>query len=94
MHPVCVIIKTKAVSNSPAFTIKLFVENFFILIKAFLIGVYMIKKADIILLIVILAVGIPLSVLSLSAGTSGDRVRISLNGKVYEHFLRHRRRQS
>ena len=43
----------------------------------------MIKKADIILLIIILAVGIPLSVLSLSAGTSGDRVRISLNGKVY-----------
>lgn len=43
----------------------------------------MIKKADIILLIVILAVGIPLAVLSLSSGTGGDKVKISLNGKVY-----------
>ena len=42
----------------------------------------MIKKADIILLIIILAVGIPLSVLSLTAGTTGDRVEISLNGRV------------
>ena len=43
----------------------------------------MIKKADIILLIVILAVGIPLAILSLSSGTGGDKVKISLNGKVY-----------
>ena len=83
MQPVCVIIKKKAASTVAAFVINFLIEIFFILIKTFLAGVYMIKKADIILLIIILAVGIPLSVLSLSAGTSGDRVRISLNGKVY-----------
>ena len=43
----------------------------------------MIKKADIILLIVILAVGIPMSVLSLTAGTGGDKVKISADGHVY-----------
>lgn len=43
----------------------------------------MIKKADIILLIVILAVGIPMSVLSLTAGTGGDKVKISTDGQVY-----------
>ena len=43
----------------------------------------MIKKADIILLIVILAVGIPMSVLSLTAGTDGDKVKISADGQVY-----------
>lgn len=43
----------------------------------------MIKKADIILLIVILAVGIPMSVLSLTAGTGGDKVKISADGQVY-----------
>ena len=43
----------------------------------------MIKKADIILLIIILAVGIPLSVLSLTAGTAGDKVQISADGEVY-----------
>ncbi len=49
----------------------------------------MIKKADIILLIVILAVGIPLAVLSLSSGTGGDKVKISLNGKVYGTYPLH-----
>lgn len=43
----------------------------------------MIKKADIILLIVILAVGLPMSVLSLTAGTGGDKVKISTDGQVY-----------
>ena len=43
----------------------------------------MIKKADIVLLIIILAVGIPLSVLSLMAGTAGDKVQISADGEVY-----------
>ena len=43
----------------------------------------MIKKADIILLIVILAVGIPMSVLSFTAGTGGDKVKISADGQVY-----------
>ena len=43
----------------------------------------MIKKADIVLLIIILAVGIPLSVLSLTAGTAGDKVQISADGEVY-----------
>ena len=43
----------------------------------------MIKKADIILLIVILAVGIPMSVLSLTSGTSGDKVKISTDGQIY-----------
>ena len=43
----------------------------------------MIKKADIILLIVILAVGIPMSVLSLTAGTGGDKVKISTDGQIY-----------
>lgn len=43
----------------------------------------MIKKADIILLIVILAVGIPMSVLSLTAGTGGDKVKISTDGQAY-----------
>ena len=43
----------------------------------------MIKKADIILLIVILAVGIPMSVLSLTSGTGGDKVKISTDGQVY-----------
>ena len=43
----------------------------------------MIKKADIVLLIVILAVGIPMSVLSLTAGTGGDKVKISTDGQVY-----------
>lgn len=43
----------------------------------------MIKKADIVLLIIILAVGIPLSVLSLAAGTAGDKVQISAEGEVY-----------
>ena len=43
----------------------------------------MIKKADIILLIVIRAVGIPMSVLSLTAGTGGDKVKISTDGQVY-----------
>ena len=43
----------------------------------------MIKKADIILLIVILSVGIPMSVLSLTAGTGGDKVKISTDGQVY-----------
>ncbi len=43
----------------------------------------MIKKADIILLIVILAVGIPMSVLSLTTGTGGDKVKISTDGQVY-----------
>ena len=43
----------------------------------------MIKKAEIILLIVILAVGIPMSVLSLTAGTGGDKVKISADGQVY-----------
>ena len=43
----------------------------------------MIKNADIILLIVILAVGIPMSVLSLTAGTGGDKVKISADGQVY-----------
>ena len=42
-----------------------------------------IKKADIVLLIVILAVGIPMSVLSLTAGTGGDKVKISTDGQVY-----------
>ena len=49
----------------------------------------MIKKADIILLIIILAVGIPLAVLSLSSGTGGDKVKISLNGKVYGTYPLH-----
>ena len=49
----------------------------------------MIKKADIILLIVILAVGIPLAILSLSSGTGGDKVKISLNGKVYGTYPLH-----
>ena len=43
----------------------------------------MIKKADIVLLIVILAVGIPMSVLSLTAGTGGDKVKIFTDGQVY-----------
>ena len=43
----------------------------------------MIKKADIVLLIIILAVGLPLSVLSLTAGTGGDKVRISADSEVY-----------
>ena len=43
----------------------------------------MIKKADIVLLIIILAEGIPLSVLSLTAGTAGDKVQISADGEVY-----------
>ena len=43
----------------------------------------MIKKADIVLLIIILAVGSPLSVLSLTAGTAGDKVQISADGEVY-----------
>ena len=43
----------------------------------------MINKADIVLLIIILAVGIPLSVLSLTAGTAGDKVQISADGEVY-----------
>lgn len=43
----------------------------------------MIKKADIVLLIIILAVGIPLSVLSLTAGAAGDKVQISAEGEVY-----------
>ena len=43
----------------------------------------MIKKADIVLLIVILAVGIPMSVLSLTAGTGGAKVKISTDGQVY-----------
>ena len=43
----------------------------------------MIKKADVILLIIILAVGLPLSVLSLTAGTSGDMVQISADGEIY-----------
>ena len=43
----------------------------------------MIKKADIVLLIIILAVVIPLSVLSLTAGTAGDKVQISADGEVY-----------
>ena len=43
----------------------------------------MIKKADIVLLIIILAVRIPLSVLSLTAGTAGDKVQISADGEVY-----------
>ena len=49
----------------------------------------MIKKADIILLIVILAVGIPLAILSLSSGTGGDKVKIYLNGKVYGTYPLH-----
>ena len=43
----------------------------------------MIKKADIVLLIFILVVGIPLSVLSLTEGIGGDKVRISLDGEIY-----------
>ena len=43
----------------------------------------MIKKADVILLIIILALGLPLSVLSLTAGTSGDMVQISADGEIY-----------
>ena len=43
----------------------------------------MIKKADIVLLIIILVVGIPLSVLSLTKGIGGDKVRISLDGEIY-----------
>ena len=43
----------------------------------------MIKKADIVLLIIILAVGLPLSVLSLTAGAGGDKVKISTDGQVY-----------
>ena len=43
----------------------------------------MIKKADIVLLIIILVVGIPLSVLSLTEGICGDKVRISLDGEIY-----------
>ena len=35
------------------------------------------------MLIVILAVGIPMSVLSLTAGTGGDKVKISADGQVY-----------
>ena len=35
------------------------------------------------MLIVILAVGIPMSVLSLTAGTGGDKVKISTDGQVY-----------
>ena len=42
----------------------------------------MIKKADIVLLIIILVVGIPLSVLSLTEGIGGDKVRISLDGEI------------
>ena len=43
----------------------------------------MIKKADIVLLIIILVVGIPLSVLSLTEGIGGDKVLISLDGEIY-----------
>ena len=43
----------------------------------------MIKKADIVLLIIILVVGIPLSVLSFTEGIGGDKVRISLDGEIY-----------
>ena len=43
----------------------------------------MIKKADIVLLIIILVMGIPLSVLSLTEGIGGDKVRISLDGEIY-----------
>lgn len=43
----------------------------------------MIKKADIVLLIIILVVGIPLSVLSFIEGIGGDKVRISLDGEIY-----------
>ena len=43
----------------------------------------MIKKADIVLLIIILVVGIPMSVLSLTEGIGGDKVRISLDGEIY-----------
>ena len=35
------------------------------------------------MLIVILAVGIPMSVLSLTAGSGGDKVKISTDGQVY-----------
>ena len=43
----------------------------------------MIKKADIVLLIIILVVGIPLSVLSLTEGIGGDKVRISQDAEIY-----------
>ena len=41
------------------------------------------------MLIIILAVGIPLAILSLSSGTGGDKVKISLNGKVYGTYPLH-----
>ena len=43
----------------------------------------MIKKADIVLFFVLLAVGLAISWASLNSGQTGDKVRISVGGETY-----------
>ncbi len=43
----------------------------------------MIKKADIVLFFVLLAVGLAISCASLNSGQTGDKVRISVGGETY-----------
>ena len=43
----------------------------------------MIKKADIVLFFVLLAVGLTISWASLNSGQTGDKVRISVGGETY-----------
>ena len=43
----------------------------------------MIKKADIVLFFVLLAVGLAISWASLNSGQAGDKVRISVGGETY-----------
>lgn len=43
----------------------------------------MIKKADIVLFFVLLAVGLAISWVSLNSGQTGDKVRISVGGETY-----------
>ena len=48
------------------------------------------KKADIILFFVLLFAGIGLSVLSFSSGTTGEKVEVSLDGKLYGTYDLHK----
>ena len=49
-----------------------------------------IKKADIILFFVLLIMGISLSIFSYSSGTSGEKVEVSLDGKLYGTYDLHK----
>ena len=49
-----------------------------------------IKKADIVLFFILLIMGVALSIFSFSSGTAGEKVEISLDGKLYGTYDLHK----